>query len=59
MVVYHVSIHVIKVCVYTLSKVVSHYDLSVLSMYVMGLKKTICVGGEKVYPVLFWIFNKI
>ena len=36
-------------CVCTLLKLVSYYDLSVLSMSVMGLKKSVgvcgCVGG--------------
>ena len=40
--------------VYTLLKVASHYDLSVLSMSVMGLQKKFGLGmGEwcEVYPV--------
>ena len=43
--------------VYTLLKIVSYYDLSVLSMSAMGLKK-VCIGGGwgELYPVLFWIF---
>ena len=44
--------------VYTLLKVVIYYDLSVLSMSVMGFQKKFgwgWVGGE-LYPVLFWIF---
>ena len=36
--------------VYTLLKVVSYYDLSVLSMSVMG-------GWGEPYPNLFWIFG--
>ena len=48
-------------CVYTLLKVVSHYDLSVLSgMSVMGFPKkldTVVDGWGDVYPVLFWIFG--
>ena len=50
--------------VYRLLKVVSHYDLSVLSwMSVMGFhsKNNVLMGvggwGE-LYPVLFWIFKK-
>ena len=31
--------------VYTLLKVVSYYDLSVLSISVMGFQKKVCVGG--------------
>ena len=31
--------------VYTLLKVVSYYDLSVLSMSVMGFQKKVCMGG--------------
>ena len=44
--------------VYTLLKVVSYYDLRVLSMSVMGLKKIGWgVGGcGELYPCLFWIF---
>ena len=40
----------------TLLKVVSYYDLSVLSMSVMGFKtKLDGVGGwGEFYPVLFW-----
>ena len=45
--------------VYTLLKVVTYYDLSVLSMSVMGFKKKSLDGvsgwGE-LYPFLFWIF---
>ena len=48
--------------VYTLLKVVSHYDLSVLFMLsVMGFQKNNLdrsVGGwSELYPVLFWIFG--
>ena len=42
--------------VYTLLKVVGHYDFSVLSMSVMCLKKKVLMGvggwGE-LYPILF------
>ena len=44
--------------VYTLLKVVSYYDLNVLSMSVMGFqqKKFGWVGGwGELYPSLFWI----
>ena len=46
-----------SVCIY----MVSYYDLSVLSLSVMGFQKKsldggVCVGGE-LYPVLFWIFG--
>ena len=41
--------------VYTLLKVVSYYDLSVLSMPVMGSKKKFGWVCE-LYPVLFWCF---
>ena len=55
-VVYHICI----LSVYTLLKVVSYYDLSVLSMSVMGFQKKFAwwVGwwGE-LYPSLFWIFG--
>ena len=40
--------------VYTLLKVVSYYDLSVLSMSVVGFKKKNWIDCE-LYPVLFWI----
>ena len=38
---------------YTLLKVVSYYDLSVLSMSVMGSKKKVLIGGGwgELYPV--------
>ena len=51
-------IHVIKVCVYTLLKVVSHYDLSVLSMYVMGFKKTFVWVGRKSIQFYFGFLTK-
>ena len=44
--------------VHALLNVVVYYELSVLSMSVMGLKK-VCmgVGGwGKLYPSFFWIF---
>ena len=48
-------------CIYTLLKVVSYYDLSVLSMSVMGFQKKevwMGVGGwGELYPSLFWIFG--
>ena len=34
-----------SVCIYNLLKVVSYYDLSVLSMSVMGFQKTSLDGG--------------
>ena len=34
-----------SVCLYALLKIVGYYDLSVLSMSVMGLKKKVCMGG--------------
>ena len=46
-------------CVNTLLKVVSHYDLSVLSMSEMGFPKKVCMGGVSgwgaLYPVFFGI----
>ena len=44
--------------VYTLLKVVTYYDLSALSMSVMGFQKKVwMVGGwGELYPSLFWIF---
>ena len=47
--------------VYTLLKVVSYYDLSVLYMSVMGFQKRRSldvgwVGGVSLYPI-FWILN--
>ena len=49
------------ICNCTLLKVVSYYDLSVLSMSVMGFQKKsldgVCGWGE-LYPSLLWIvFN--
>ena len=43
----------------TLLKVVSCYDLSVLSMSVRGFQKNLMgVGGwGELYPSLFWIFG--
>ena len=44
--------------VYTMLKVVGYYDISVLSMSVMGFKKKIGwgVGGwGELYPGFFWI----
>ena len=52
--------NVYSVCIYTLLKVVSYYELSVLSMSVMGFHKKIWmrVGGwYALYPSLFWIFG--
>ena len=47
-------------CLYTLLKVVSYYDLSVLSMPAMGFQEKFGYGmgrwGE-LYPVLFWIYG--
>ena len=47
--------------VYSLLNVVSHYDLSVLSMSVMGFQKTkldMGVNGwDELYPVIFGIFK--
>ena len=44
--------------VYTLLKVVSYYDLSVLSMSVMALQQKNVDGGVgELYPSLFWIFG--
>ena len=42
-------------CVNTLLKVVGHYDLSILSMSVMGFQKRVDGGGGcfEVYP-FFW-----
>ena len=42
--------------VYALLKVVSYYDLIVLSMSVMGFQKNWTGGGSALYPSLFWIF---
>ena len=54
-------------CLYTntLLKVVNHYDLSVLSMSVMGFQnKQVWIEGwvgwwGEPYPVVFWIFFKL
>ena len=47
--------------VYTLLKVVGYYDLSVLSMSVMGFQKKVWMGGGggwgDLHPSLFWIFG--
>ena len=42
--------------VYTFVKVVSYYDLSVLSISVMGFKK-MWSGWSEIYPVLFGFFE--
>ena len=46
-------------CIYTLLKVVSYYDLSVLFMSVIGFQKMLMgLGGRgELYPVLVWIFG--
>ena len=54
----------IKFCIYTyfalacitLLKAVSHYDLSGLSMSVMGFPKNICGWGALYSDFYFWIF---
>ena len=44
--------------VYALLKMVSYYDLSVLSMSVSCFQKHLYRGGwGELYPVLFWIFG--
>ena len=47
--------------VYTLLKVVSYYDLSVMFMSVMAFQKKCLDGGVggwvELYPVLFYIFG--
>ena len=43
--------------VYVLLKVVSYYDLCVLSMSGMGFKQKSLGGWGVLYPVLFWIFG--
>ena len=47
--------------VYTLLRVVRYYDLSVLSMSVMGFQKKSLDGGlvgwVSFYPSFFWIFG--
>ena len=45
-----------NVCTGTLLKVVSYYDLSVLSVSVMGFQKK-SLGGCQLYPSLFGIFG--
>ena len=45
--------------VYTLLKVVRYYDLSVLSMSVMGFQQQQRLDGGgwgELYPILYWIF---
>ena len=42
-------------CLYTLLKVVSYYDLSILSMSVMGFQKNVWVGVVSSIQV-FWDF---
>ena len=53
--------HAYTFCLYTLIKVVSYYDLSVLSMSVMGFKKKVWMGGGwvrsiQVFLEIFLIF---
>ena len=43
--------------VYTLLKVVSYYDLSVLSMSLMGFQTNLDGGLGELYPVFFWILG--
>ena len=43
-------------CWYTLSRVVSHYDLSVLSRSVMGLKKVLIGGWGELDPFFLEYF---
>ena len=49
--------------VYTLLKVVGYYDLSVLSMSVMGFQKKVWmggwVGGVRCIQVFFWDFGNL
>ena len=46
------------VYIYTLLKGVGHYDMSVLSMSVMGFQKNLIGDGwSELYPVLFRIFR--
>ena len=50
-----------SVCIYTLLKVVGHYDLSVLSMSVMGFQKKSLdgVGGwGELYPIFVGFLEK-
>ena len=42
--------------VYTLLKVVNYYNLSVLSMSVMGFQKKSVGGWGKLHPSCFWNF---
>ena len=43
--------------VHTLLKVVGYYDLSVLSMSVMGFQKKVWMGGwGELYPIFFLDF---
>ena len=47
-------------CLYALLNLVSYYDLSVLSMSVMGFQKEKSLDGGgcgELYPSLFWIFG--
>ena len=47
-----------SVCI--MLKVVGYYDLSVLSMSVMGFQKSFRVGGWcELYHFFFWIFENI
>ena len=52
-----------SVCIFTrrptLLKVVGYYDLSVLSMSVMGFQNKVWMGGQvgELYPSFFWIFG--
>ena len=43
--------------VYTLLKVVGYYDLSVLSMSVMGFQKKSFVGNCQLYPNFLDVWN--
>ena len=43
-----------SVCIYTLLKVVGYYDLSVLSMSVMGFQKFGCGWVDGVSPIQFF-----
>ena len=44
-------------CLYTLLKIVCYYDMSVLSISVMGFQKKVVMGGwGKLYPSFFWDF---
>ena len=47
-------VYYIYIYIYTLLKVVGYYDLSVLSMSVMGFQKKLMVGGwGELYPNFF------